>query len=62
MRDVNGSVNSATAARVDFIVTGTEEAMMAWEQALLDHFTKDQLIANALAKSGREQNACEGQE
>ena len=43
-RDGNGSITSATAARVDFILSAdSEDAMTKWEQALVEHFTKDQL-------------------
>ena len=41
-RDGSGSITSASAARVDFILNADSDTM-AWEEALVEHFTKDQL-------------------
>ena len=43
VRDGSGSITSATAVRIDFIVDSSLEAMLAWEEALIGHFTKDKL-------------------
>eukprot|EP00439_Symbiodinium_sp_Y106_P069098 s1926_g11.t2 len=49
-RDGNGSITSATAARVDFILSADSEDMMTkWEEALVEHFTRDQLTNQGYA-------------
>ncbi|CAE7478152.1 NPC1 [Symbiodinium sp. CCMP2592] len=61
-RDGSGSITSATAVRVDFILDAAEEAMMKWEEALVQHFTKDQLTeqgyehVNAFVQAERSQD------
>ncbi|CAE7541352.1 NPC1L1, partial [Symbiodinium microadriaticum] len=61
-RDGSGSITSSTAARVDFILDAADEAMMKWEEALVRHFTKDQLTeqgyehVNAFVQAERSQD------
>ncbi|CAE7278279.1 NPC1 [Symbiodinium natans] len=62
VRDGSGSITSATAGRVDFILSGDAEALQAWEEVLIEHFTKDQLTLqsyqhlNAFVQAERSQD------
>lgn len=49
-RDINGSVISATAVRVDFVLYAEWEDMDTWEGALTLHFTKHDLTEQRYEK------------